>query len=613
MNRLRQRVFVTLVALGLCGTLAQPNSAYGQDLLNDNPTFSPFNLELRPYVTMPAGSNNIISMTTRGGDPRLYVTTQEGLIHVINSNPTGSGTAATWFDVRTVTTISGSSSQFGLQSVAFHPEFDNAGMPGYGKFYTTMIRTHASNGAGPGIYLGNSPQGASVSNDCVLAEFTYNHAAGTFGDFRELFRVNMPLYDHPIKQARFNPYAEPGDEDYGLLYVSHGDSTSQDSPGDYPQLLGNALGKMIRINPLAAGGDRYTIPTTNPFADSLDPGVLKEIYAYGFRNPHTFSFNRDDSGDVHLLLGNIGRTNVEEIELVTAGSNYGWPKREGTFVEKQLTNETPNAGYITGVSPLPANEASVVDAYGNGNSYPVAQYDHNALVSQVGSGNAVASGFVIRNGSDPNLHNQLIFNNFANHDGVVYHADFDDMLAAVTTLDPLDPARDEPGELTQAVLHKLNLALDHDSNPATAAQLFSDLNTMLGRPRNDARYGEGVFGEMYVSTKQNGGRIYLVTNSVPLAGDYNKDRVVDAADYVMWRDTAGGEGGYHLPADGNGDGQVDEADYAVWQSNFGKVWSASGSASGAATAIAVPEPTAFMLVGMGMVALLAVRRGKSQR
>jgi hypothetical protein len=90
--------------------------------------------------------------------------------------------------------------------------------------------------------------------------------------------------------------------------------------------------------------------------------------------------------------------------------------------------------------------------------------------------------------------------------------------------------------LTYALPQVLRLALDHDNNPATAPQIFDDFNSLLNDSRNDTRYGEGVFGEMYISTKRQGGRIYLVTNSVPLAGDYNKDRVVDAADYIVWRE-----------------------------------------------------------------------------
>jgi hypothetical protein len=496
-----------------------------------------------------------------------------------------------WFDVSAAESslghsLHGASSQSGLQSLAFHPDFDVPGMPGYGKLYTTMLEVRPSSPDGH-FYLGNSSHGAGIPADGVLAEWTYDHQAKSVAtnSYRELFRVNMPLFDHPIKQARFDPYARPGDPNYGLLYVTHGDSNIKHSPNDDPQQLDNALGKMLRIDPLEAGADRYSIPASNPFAASSDADVLQEVFAYGFRNPHTFSFNRDDDGVAHILVGDIGRNNVEEVNIVLAGANYGWPKREGTFVHRQLPDSDPGAGYITGVAPLPVDEAA------QGYTFPVAQYDHNALLSQISSGNAIASGFVIRNGSDPKLHNQLIFNNFAFHDGAVYHADFDQMMHSVVHLG----LGQQPSQLTQADLHKLRIALDHDNDSGTPPQVFDDFRQLLSAPRSDTRFGEGVFGEMYISSKTNG-TIYLVTNTVPLAGDYNRDRTVDAADYVVWRRSVG-EAGYHLAADGSGDGRVDTADYDVWRAQFGQI--RAGDATPAISKSAgriTPEPRTIVLL-----------------
>lgn len=492
--------------------------AHGQDLLNDALRFSVFNLQLRPYAVLPAETRNLISMTTRPGDRRLYVTTQEGVVYVIDEDAGGHTTLTPWFDVgqairaATDRSLFGSSRQSGLQSVAFHPDFNHQDMPGYGKLYTTLLEPRPSNPS-DFFYLGNSSHGRDVRADSVLVEWTFDHATGQVDaqSYRMLFRIQMPFFDHPIKQARFNPYAQPGDEDYGLLYMTHGDASPKPSTDDLLLSLDNALGKLIRIDPLASGDEPYTIPATNPFADSEDPEVLEEIYAYGLRNPHTFSFNPDDAGGVHILVGDIGRNNIEEINLIIPGGNYGWPKRKGTFVHRQLPDSDPDAGYITGLEDgLPADDAEL------GYTYPVAQYDHNAVLSEISSGNAIASGFVIRNASDPSLHNQLIFANFAGHDGNVYHADFEEMLAAITQLDPTDLSRDEPTELTQAVVHRLRLSLDHDNNPNTPPQGVDDFRDLLGGNRSDVRFGQGVAGEMYISSKRNG-TIYLVTNTVPVA------------------------------------------------------------------------------------------------
>jgi hypothetical protein len=54
-----------------------------------------------------------------------------------------------------------------------------------------------------------------------------------------------------------------------------------------------------------------------------------------------------------------------------------------------------------------------------------------------------------------------------------------------------------------------------------------------------------------------------------LAGDYNGDGIVDARDYVLWRNSNGASG-IGLPADGDHNGMVDAADYEIWRSNFGQ-------------------------------------------
>ena len=60
----------------------------------------------------------------------------------------------------------------------------------------------------------------------------------------------------------------------------------------------------------------------------------------------------------------------------------------------------------------------------------------------------------------------------------------------------------------------------------------------------------------------DGGAVFVdsVTLFERLAGDYNHDDVVDAADYTVWRNSKGAEGDL-LDADGNLDGVVDELDY----------------------------------------------------
>jgi hypothetical protein len=91
------------------------------------------------------------------------------------------------------------------------------------------------------------------------------------------------------------------------------------------------------------------------------------------------------------------------------------------------------------------------------------------------------------------------------------------------------------------------------------------------------------------------------TTSDPLAGDYNRDGTVDAADYVLWRKTLGQMG---LPpysgADGDGDGNILAADYDVWQANFG-----AGGAGSRSAALAAPEGTTATFALSCVIALAA--------
>jgi hypothetical protein len=81
----------------------------------------------------------------------------------------------------------------------------------------------------------------------------------------------------------------------------------------------------------------------------------------------------------------------------------------------------------------------------------------------------------------------------------------------------------------------------------------------------------------------------LLIVAVPTAGDYNRNGVVDAADYTVWRDSFG-QTGMNLWADGNGDTHVDSTDFGIWKQDFGQ------TLGGGANAITVPEPRTGLLL-----------------
>jgi hypothetical protein len=100
------------------------------------------------------------------------------------------------------------------------------------------------------------------------------------------------------------------------------------------------------------------------------------------------------------------------------------------------------------------------------------------------------------------------------------------------------------------------------------------------------------------------GAILLYTPT--LTGDYNKNGTVDAADYVLWRNSLNSMGD-GLPADGNGDNKVDNADYQLWRANFGKTGTA-GAGNGSFTVLTVPEPAAAGFVAITVLMGIPSRR-----
>lgn len=87
-----------------------------------------------------------------------------------------------------------------------------------------------------------------------------------------------------------------------------------------------------------------------------------------------------------------------------------------------------------------------------------------------------------------------------------------------------------------------------------------------------------------------------------LAGDYNEDHVVDAADYTVWRNSFGMA--IALPNEDASPNTVDEADYNVWKSRYGET---TGSGTGAAATASVPEPTTLPILCAAVLGLTSMR------
>lgn len=111
----------------------------------------------------------------------------------------------------------------------------------------------------------------------------------------------------------------------------------------------------------------------------------------------------------------------------------------------------------------------------------------------------------------------------------------------------------------------------------------------------------------YTTSELDGGStapIHQYSFTLPqplLAGDYNGDHIVDAADYSVWRDLLGTS--VTMPNEAETPGVVTSEDYDVWRAHFGETTNTASAA--------VPEPAAWLLLAFGV--LLRTTRGSRLR
>ena len=109
---------------------------------------------------------------------------------------------------------------------------------------------------------------------------------------------------------------------------------------------------------------------------------------------------------------------------------------------------------------------------------------------------------------------------------------------------------------------------------------------MDGVPAFDQR--GAPFGRVFDGDGAGGARMDVGAFELPpfppaLLGDYNRDGIVDAADYTLWRNALNANVAPYSGADGSGNGVVDAADYGVWKSHFGQVLPPHAAVSEATT------------------------------
>jgi hypothetical protein len=455
------------------------------------------------------------------GSGRFAVLTLGGLVRLIDA----SGTLAPvpYLDVLTDDTDITSPQNYGIISLAFHPDFAAQGAPGFGKLY--IIETEFAT-AGTPDFDGSLVQTAFGGNHHdVLYEYTASDITSDVfaGTRREVLRIEQPGFDHNLFDMTFGITPE----DAGLLYLSSGDGAN--AAQQVAQIrqnavfLGNVFGKVLRIDPLGtdSANGQYGVPASNPFVGV--PDALPEIYSYGHRAPYRLNVDRQTG---ELWVGEVGQRQVEEVNRVTAGANYGWPTKEGST----LFFETNHSGNLPDVDADNNGTGDTADALGL--TDPIFEVDHQTSLS-------ITGGFVYRGTAIPALQGRYVFGgavpSFTGGLGL-YHAD------------PADgPVAGDTGGVVEFVL-------DPDNADTPVRSVFS--------------IGEDLDGELYLLGQIGSSgvlqRLEPVPNPCPV--DINDDGLVNILDVVafisLWN--TGGPAG-----DFNSDGTVNILDVVayitVWQ------------------------------------------------
>ena len=325
---------------------------------------------------------------THAGDAsgRLFFLEQPGTVRIIDN---GAVLPTPFLDVSSRLPTLGlfglDFDERGLLGAAFHPNFANNG-----KFYTFTSELID----GPADFTVSLPLGETFNHQSVIAEWQVDGTDPNRIDptsRREILRIDNPQFNHNGGMINFGP-----DDN---LYIGLGDGGASNdvaSGHTFPQGNGqdprNVLGTFLRIDVDGnnSANAQYGIPGDNPFfGGTLDPAgdIPDEIFATGFRNPFRFSFD-SETGD--LIAGDVGQGNIEEVDIVTAGGNFGWSLKEGSF------RFDPNTGDVS-FDPGGPLTIDLID--------PVIEYDHDEGISVIG-------GFVYRGSAIPELYGKYVFGDF---------------------------------------------------------------------------------------------------------------------------------------------------------------------------------------------------------
>jgi glucose/arabinose dehydrogenase len=298
---------------------------------------APLQLALQPVVS---GLVNASFAASLPGDSRLFIVERVGRVRIFKD---GALLATPFFDIRDHVNSEG---ERGMLSIAFDPDYATNG-------YVYAYYTDANSNMIVERLTSTPGTNTAVATGTIVINIAHggkDHHGGliTFGSD-------------------------------GMLYVAPGDGGCCGDPNNNAQNLSSYLGKILRLNVRTLP---YTIPAGNPFV--AQTGRVKEIWAYGLRNPWRYSF---DPPTGLLFIGDVGQDSREEVDVVSAstgGINFGWRLMEATACY------IPSSGCNTGVLTLPAID-----------------YPHS-------DGCSVTGGYVYRGAAIPELTGHYLYADYCN-------------------------------------------------------------------------------------------------------------------------------------------------------------------------------------------------------
>jgi uncharacterized repeat protein (TIGR03806 family) len=273
-----------------------------------------------------------------GTGERWAIVSKPGVVFTFEA---GEGEPRPWIDIRDRVEAA---PEAGLLGIAIHPRFEDDAEVFLS--YTTP---------GGERFLSRVSSFRSVDGGATLDPATES----------VVLEIDQPFSNHDGGDIHFGPD--------GHLYAAWGDGGAHSDPRGHGQNVDTLLGSIVRLD--VDGGDPYAIPEGNPFAAG---GGRPEIFAWGFRNPWRFSFDRDTG---ELWAGDVGQNLWEEVDLVVRGGNYGWSAKEGDGCFGRDTCDVPDA----------------ID--------PVATYRNSGAASVIG-------GYVYRGSRLPDLFGAYVYSDY---------------------------------------------------------------------------------------------------------------------------------------------------------------------------------------------------------